>query len=152
MMIWILPAIAAMSLYSDGITKLASRDTSTKQGLLVRSYISLCEAVSRAAAFDRVGCPERKGLTFLASGGAMHPSHFAASRPDKPAIIMAGTGETVSYAQLNERAMRGAQMLRGFGLKTGDHLAFMLENRAAFHEIYWAAQRAGLYIRRSARG
>ncbi len=76
----------------------------------------------------------------------MHPSHFAATTPDKPAIVMASTGEITTYAQLNERAMRGAQMLRGFGLKTGDHIAFMLENRSAFHEVYWAAQRAGLYI------
>jgi long-chain acyl-CoA synthetase len=76
----------------------------------------------------------------------MHPSHFAATTPDKPAIVMASTGKTVTYRELDERAMRGAQMFRDFALRTGDHIAFMLENRPAFHEIYWAAQRAGLYI------
>jgi long-chain acyl-CoA synthetase len=76
----------------------------------------------------------------------MHPSRHAATMPDKPAIIMAATGETVTFGALEERTKRGAQMLRGFGLKTGDHIAFMLENRPAFHELFWAGQRAGLYI------
>ncbi|HEY5209145.1 MAG TPA: acyl-CoA synthetase [Stellaceae bacterium] len=76
----------------------------------------------------------------------MHPSQFAASQPGKAAIIMAATGETVTYAELDARALRGARMLRDLGLRSGDHLAFMLENRPAFHELYWAAQRAGLYI------
>ena len=75
-----------------------------------------------------------------------HPSHFATTQPDKPAIIMAGGGEVTTYAQLEDCANRCAQMLRGFGLRTGDHLAFMLENRSAFHEIFWAGQRAGLYV------
>jgi long-chain acyl-CoA synthetase len=76
----------------------------------------------------------------------MHPSHFAISHPAKPAIVMASTGEIVTYRELNERAMRGAQMFRDFALRTGDHVAFMLENRPAFHELFWAAQRAGLYV------
>jgi len=75
-----------------------------------------------------------------------HPSHFAATQPDKPAIIMAGSGEAVTYRELDERALRGARMFRGFGLEPGDRIAVMLENRTAYHEIYWAAQRAGLYF------
>ena len=30
----------------------------------------------------------------------MHPFHHAQSQPDKPAYIMAGSGETVTYGQL----------------------------------------------------
>ncbi|MGH6980801.1 MAG: AMP-binding protein, partial [Stellaceae bacterium] len=75
-----------------------------------------------------------------------HPSHFATTQPDKPAIVMPGSGEVVTYRELNERAMRGAQMFRAFGLRTGDHIAVMIENRPAYHELYWAAQRAGLYF------
>ena len=76
----------------------------------------------------------------------MHPSHFAATTPLKPAIVMASTGETVTYRELDRLANRGAQMLRALGLKTGDHVAYMLENRPAFYEVFWAAQRAGLYV------
>jgi long-chain acyl-CoA synthetase len=76
----------------------------------------------------------------------MHPSHFAATTPSKPAVVMASTGEILTYRELDLRAKRGAQMLRGLGLKTGEHVAYMLENRPAFYEVFWAAQRAGLYI------
>jgi acyl-CoA synthetase (AMP-forming)/AMP-acid ligase II len=43
---------------------------------------------------------------------------------------------------LEERANRCAQMLRDFGLAVGDHIAAMMENRPAFYEVFWAAQRA----------
>lgn len=76
----------------------------------------------------------------------MHPSHFAATTPSKPAVVMATTGEILTYRDLNRHANQGAQMLRGLGLKTGEHIAYMLENRATFYEVFWAAQRAGLYI------
>ena len=76
----------------------------------------------------------------------MHPSHFAATTPTKPAVVMASTGEILTYRDLDRLANRCAQMLRGLGLKTGEHIAFMLENRPAFYEVFWAAQRAGLYV------
>jgi len=36
----------------------------------------------------------------------MTPGWHAERAPDEPAIVMAGTGETVSYAQLDERSSR----------------------------------------------
>ncbi|QQS13903.1 MAG: AMP-binding protein [Rhodospirillales bacterium] len=74
----------------------------------------------------------------------MHPHIHAASNPEKIAYVMAGSGETVTYGQLEERSNRIARMFRANGLKVGDHLALMLENHARFFEICWAAQRAGL--------
>jgi acyl-CoA synthetase (AMP-forming)/AMP-acid ligase II len=79
-------------------------------------------------------------------GRRMHPSLFAVSHPSKPAIVMASTGEIVTFRDLDERANRCAHMLRDFALRTGDHIAFLLENRPAFFEVFWAAQRAGLYV------
>jgi hypothetical protein len=76
----------------------------------------------------------------------MHPAHFAATHPAKPAIVMAESGETVTYGELEAGANRAAQLFRSLGLKPGDHIAFMLENRARFFEICWAAQRSGLYF------
>lgn len=75
----------------------------------------------------------------------MHIREFAKTMPEKPAIIMAGSGETVSYKQLNERSNQGAQYFRNMGLKIGDHIALLLENTPRFYEICWAAHRAGLY-------
>ncbi len=75
----------------------------------------------------------------------MHPRDHAQTHPDRPAYIMTGTGETVTYKQLDERSNQGAQLFRSLGLKTGDVIAILLENHPRFFEIAWAAQRAGLY-------
>lgn len=76
----------------------------------------------------------------------MHPSVHAVERPDAAAIVMAASGETVSYQQLEQRSNRGAQLFRSLGLKIGDCIALWLENNAAYLEICWAAHRAGLYF------
>jgi len=74
-----------------------------------------------------------------------HPSVHAGTQPDKIAYRMAGSGKTLSYRQLDERSNQGAQLFRSLGLKPGDHIAFLMENRLEFMEICWAAQRSGLY-------
>jgi long-chain acyl-CoA synthetase len=74
----------------------------------------------------------------------MHPSHHAKATPDKPAYIMAGSGETVTYADLDARSNQGAHLLRAAGLRAGDGLAIFLENSPRYYEILWAAQRSGL--------
>ena len=74
----------------------------------------------------------------------MHPSHHATKTPEKPAVIMAGTGEVVTYAQLEARSNQGAQLFRQLGLARGDSIALMLDNNARYFEICFAAQRAGL--------
>ena len=75
----------------------------------------------------------------------MHPGTIAAAEPDKIAYIMAETGETFTYADLERTSNQGAQLFRALGLKRGDHIAILLENHPRFFQICWAAQRAGLY-------
>ena len=75
----------------------------------------------------------------------MHPSVHAKTHPDRPAYIMAGSGETVTYRQLDERSNQGAQLFRSLGLKVGDVIALFMDNHPRYFEIAWAAQRAGLY-------
>ncbi|MHA6345620.1 acyl-CoA synthetase [Roseivivax sp. CAU 1761] len=58
---------------------------------------------------------------------------------------MCATGETVSFAALEARANQGAHLLRSLGLRRGDHLLVVMENRREFLEICFAAERAGLY-------
>jgi len=76
----------------------------------------------------------------------MHPKIHARTHPDRAAYIMAGSGEAVTYAQLDARSNQGAQLFRSLGLKTGDVVAMMMDNHPRYLEIAWAAQRAGLYF------
>ena len=75
----------------------------------------------------------------------MHPTVHAKKHPARAAYIMAGSGETVTYQQLDERSNQGAHLFRSLGLKTGDVIAIFMDNHPRFFEIAWAAQRAGLY-------
>lgn len=74
----------------------------------------------------------------------MHPGTFAATAPDRPAVIMAGTGETLTYAELDDRANRLANLFRSLGLDAGDHVAINVENQIRFLELAWGAHYAGL--------
>jgi len=84
---------------------------------------------------------------FLISGVPLmtHPSIHAQNHPHKIAYQMAGSGKAITYRELDELSNQGAQLFRALGLKPGDHVAFLMENRLAFMEIAWAAQRSGLY-------
>jgi acyl-CoA synthetase (AMP-forming)/AMP-acid ligase II len=75
----------------------------------------------------------------------LQPGTYAKARPDSPAVIMADSGAVVTYAELDERSQRVAQMLFAAGLRPGDHIAVMLENHPRYYEIFWGAQRSGLY-------
>ncbi len=73
----------------------------------------------------------------------MHPVTHAQTRPDHPAIIMAGSGETVTFAEMDAYANRFAQLLRARGLKRGDHFAVLMENNVHYLQVVWGSQRAG---------
>jgi len=76
----------------------------------------------------------------------MYPGTFAATTPDKPAVIMGGSREVITYRELDERSARLAQFLFARGLRPGDNIAFLAENHPRYYEVYWAAMRAGLYL------
>ena len=75
----------------------------------------------------------------------MYPGTFAATTPDKPAVIMGGTGEVMTYRELDAEANRLAHLFRAAGLQPGDHVAFCLENHPHFLAVAWGAHYAGLY-------
>ena len=75
----------------------------------------------------------------------MHPCQYAKTHPDKPAYIMAASGETVTFKQLEERSNQIAHALRAAGCKPGDTIGLFAENSPRYFEICWGAQRAGLY-------
>ena len=76
----------------------------------------------------------------------MHPALHAPTQPDKAAYIIAETGETLTYRELDALSTQGARFLRSLGLTVRDHIAVMLENDLPFVKISWAANRAGLYF------
>ena len=74
-----------------------------------------------------------------------HPIAHALATPDKPALVMAGSGEAVSYAELDARANRGAHLIRALGLRRGDGIAVLIDNTPRYLEVVWAAERSGVY-------
>jgi acyl-CoA synthetase (AMP-forming)/AMP-acid ligase II len=77
---------------------------------------------------------------------AMYPGSHAERHPDKPAVIMATSGEVLTYAQLDAGSNRLAQLWHDAGLRRGDHIALFMENQIRFMEVAWAALRSGLYL------
>jgi acyl-CoA synthetase (AMP-forming)/AMP-acid ligase II len=78
--------------------------------------------------------------------GGMYPGTYAAQTPDRIAAVMAGTGETITYGELDRRSIQLARVLRDKGLRPGDVVALLTENSLRALEVYWAALRSGLYI------
>ncbi|MBV1916767.1 MAG: AMP-binding protein [Sphingomonadaceae bacterium] len=66
-------------------------------------------------------------------------------QPDKPAIITAFGGESITFGELEDQANRVAQLFRKLGLERGDTFALLAANSIEFIEIGTAMQRTGLY-------
>ncbi len=75
----------------------------------------------------------------------MYPGLQARIRPQRPAVILAQSGEIVTYAELERRSNRLAHFLRAAGLGRLDHYAVFMENNARYVECCSAGERAGLY-------
>ena len=75
----------------------------------------------------------------------MYPGEHARTQPDRPAIIMANSGATVTYREYEERCNRLAHLYRDAGLKRLDHVSVLMENNPRMLECEGAAERAGLY-------
>ncbi|MGB6399985.1 MAG: AMP-binding protein [Bradyrhizobium sp.] len=76
----------------------------------------------------------------------MYTGKHAHLRPLQPAFIMAATGETVTYRELDARCNRLAHLFRNRGLKRLDHYAIFMENNSRYLESCGAGERSGLYF------
>src|SRR3954453_4645172 len=72
------------------------------------------------------------------------PDPHAQTHPDKPAYVMARTGEVVTYRELTDSSRLAAHLLRDLGATHGQCIALLMENHLRYLELAWAAQRAGL--------
>ncbi|MCK0129619.1 acyl-CoA synthetase [Erythrobacter sp. F6033] len=77
---------------------------------------------------------------------SLHPITHAQNRPDHPAVIMAGSGKQMTFAELDAASNRFAQLLRTRGLGANDAFAVLLENRIEFFTLVWGSQRAGTML------
>ena len=92
------------------------------------------------AAPDPAALPE----TPAALGSVAFPDDVAALDPDRPAVLMAGSGRVLSYGELVALSRQIAALLWSRGLRPGDCVALLMENTEQFLPIAWAAQRTGL--------
>ncbi|QAY62285.1 acyl-CoA synthetase [Xylanimonas allomyrinae] len=76
----------------------------------------------------------------------MYPGDHARSAPDRAALIMAGSGRTVTYRELDRRSRLLAGALADQGAAPGSTVLVALENDARWGEILWACLRSGLVI------
>ena len=76
----------------------------------------------------------------------MYPGLHARNNPDKPAVILAESGEVVTYQQLDRNSAALARVLHDAGLRPGDVVAVLSDNAASVFDVYWAAHRSGLYV------
>jgi acyl-CoA synthetase (AMP-forming)/AMP-acid ligase II len=67
--------------------------------------------------------------------------HHADQRPDAPALTFDGVMQT--FADLNDAAVRSANMLTARGVGHGDRVAILSKNRADFYELIHATTKIG---------
>ncbi len=74
----------------------------------------------------------------------MYPGAHLAQHADKAAVVMAGTGWTQTFAELDAAANRLSRLLQASGLRAGDHVAICMENHPRYLEVLWGCNYAGL--------
>jgi len=74
-------------------------------------------------------------------------AQWAQVTPDKMAVrlVDGDTVTTLDFRELDARANVAAQWLIGLGLREGDGIALLMENRPELFALAWGARRAGLY-------
>jgi long-chain acyl-CoA synthetase len=73
----------------------------------------------------------------------MYPGRHATAHPDRPAFIMASTGDEVSYREFEARSNQLAHLLRAEGVDAGDHFSIFMENNDRYLETCAAGERTG---------
>lgn len=72
-------------------------------------------------------------------------NYWAQIQPNKAALIMADTGQVISFQSLQKQVDALSRWLYEQGLQTGDNIVILLENRVEVVYLALAAQQIGLY-------
>ena len=79
----------------------------------------------------------------------IHPKFYPGAHlpelAEKPAVILAETGEQLTYAELDAYANRVGRLYRSIGLQEAEHVAYYVENRLDCIGLQWGAHYVGLY-------
>ena len=70
----------------------------------------------------------------------------ADARPEHTALIVEGSGERISYRELDARVDRAAAALAGLGVLPGDRVALALASEPLYLELYFAAAQLGAIL------
>ncbi len=73
----------------------------------------------------------------------MYPGAHLTTTPDKPAVVMGGSGFTQTFAELDAAANRLSRVLRAAGVQPGDHVGICMENHDRYFEVLWGCHYAG---------
>ncbi|MFD2396578.1 AMP-binding protein [Prauserella oleivorans] len=73
----------------------------------------------------------------------MYPGVHAVDKPAHQAMVMAGSGRSISYADLDRRSVQLARVFDSYGLSPTATVAVACENRLEWAEMIWAAARSG---------
>jgi long-chain acyl-CoA synthetase len=76
----------------------------------------------------------------------MYAAKYAALHPDKPAIIMATSGEEVTYAAYEAGANQVAHLLRETGVRRRGHVAIFMDNDPRMLISEGGAERTGAFF------
>jgi fatty-acyl-CoA synthase len=76
--------------------------------------------------------------------GPHSPATYAGERPDAPALVLARTGEQLTWRELDEHSNQVAHLFRSLGLAEGETVALLIENHLRAFEVTWAVLRSGL--------
>ncbi len=76
----------------------------------------------------------------------MYPPSTVRDRPDAIAYVMAGSGERITYAELDRRSNQLARCWQSRGVGPGDSVVLVMENNLAWPVAVAAGMRSGLYV------
>ena len=77
----------------------------------------------------------------------MHAADLLSKRahltPNREALLELATGQRYSYAELNARANRLANALRGLGIEKGDRVSILANNSVAYVDLFYGLAKIG---------
>lgn len=76
----------------------------------------------------------------------MYPPTIAREAPNRPAYIMTGSGEQLTYGELDAQSNQLAHLLRERGVKAADSLVIYLPNHISWPVAVAAGMRTGLLV------
>lgn len=76
----------------------------------------------------------------------MYPPTVARERPDALAYVMAGSGQRLTYTELDQRSNRLAHLWRRHGVRGGGTVVIVMENNLVWPVVVAAGMRSGLYV------